>query len=64
MNYLIDIYTDILNIKDLKLNLPTDSEDQQGNLDCVELIDNWIELRVFDVQNLLININQVVHLSN
>jgi hypothetical protein len=46
------------------LNLPTDSKNQESNLDCVELIDDWVELRILDVEDVLVNINQVVHLGD
>lgn len=44
------------------LNFPADSVDQQRNLDRVELVDDWIHLDFFAVQNLLVNVDQIVHL--
>ena len=46
----------------LLLDLPADSENQQCILDGVELIDNGVLLWIFAIENLLIDINQQVHL--
>lgn len=43
---------------------PADSEDKQGNLDTVELVDKWVHLWLFVVTQVLVNINQIVHLLN
>lgn len=48
----------------LLFNFVTNSVDQQGHFYCVVLRDQWIQFRVFGMKNILINIDQVIHLLN
>ena len=48
----------------LFFDLIADSIDQHRNFDCVELVDNRIHFRIFMMQNLLVNINNLIKLKD
>ena len=48
----------------LLLNFETDSVDQHGYLDGVELVHHWVHFRVFVMQNVLVDINELVQLPD
>lgn len=47
----------------LLFDLPADSVDEQGQFDGVEAVDDRVKFGIF-VDDLLVNINKVVHLAN
>lgn len=51
-------------INSLLGDLPGDSVDQQGILDCVELTEHWVCLVFFSVKDVHVDIDQLVHLED
>jgi hypothetical protein len=45
-------------------NFPTDSVDQKSNFDRVVLRNQWVTLRLLRMKDILVDINQQVHLLN